>query len=277
MLKQIVKRIARTAGYDIIRHPDSARAREHQDPDVRVARALPPEELYDKWTTPLPVYLPWNGAEEFTRYYDEQVAGHTLVSADRCYMLLKLAQHAARLDGDFAECGVFRGGTSLLVARVLADTGKSFYLFDSFEGLSQPDDQFDNYYKQGDFAHTSPESIRQLLGEHAGLATILKGWVPQTFAEVSSDRFAYVHVDVDLYDPALACCRFFHDRLVPGGVLIFDDYGFPSCRGERHAVDQFFADQPESPIVLPTGQAIVIKVGNRERPGSAPFPPASPA
>ena len=41
--------------------------------------------------------------------------------------------------------------------------------------------------------------------------------------------------------------------------MIFDDYGFPACRGEKDAVDEFFADKPEKPITLPTGQALVIK------------------
>ena len=69
-----------------------------------------------------------------------------------------------------------------------------------------------------------------------------------------------MHVDVDLYRPTLDACEYFYPRLVPGGVLLFDEYGFPAARGERDAVDEYFADKSESPIVLPTGQAIVLKL-----------------
>jgi hypothetical protein len=47
---------------------------------------------------------------------------------------------------------------------------------------------------------------------------------------------------------------------VRGGVMVFDDYGFPSCRGEKDAVDEFFCPLSEKPICLLTGQALVIKV-----------------
>ena len=51
--------------------------------------------------------------------------------------------------------------------------------------------------------------------------------------------------------------------MVAGGVLLFDEYAFAAARGEKDAVDEFFADKPESPITLPTGQAIVLKVPSK--------------
>ena len=71
---------------------------------------------------------------------------------------------------------------------------------------------------------------------------------------------ALAHIDVDIYEPTLASCAFFYPRMTPGGILLFDDYGFPACRGEKEAVDSFFADKPESVITLPSGQALVIKL-----------------
>lgn len=49
------------------------------------------------------------------------------------------------------------------------------------------------------------------------------------------------------------------DKLVPGGVIVFDDYGLESCYGARVAVDAFFAGRPETPLCLPTGQAVVVR------------------
>ena len=54
--------------------------------------------------------------------------------------------------------------------------------------------------------------------------------------------------------------EYVYPRLVPGGCLIFDDYGFPSCPGARQAVDELFANRPEVPLCLPTGQALVVKL-----------------
>lgn len=75
-----------------------------------------------------------------------------------------------------------------------------------------------------------------------------------------ADRIAFAHIDLDIYQSILDSCRFIYPRLSPGGVIVFDDYGFMSCPGAREAVDRFFADKLEIPLVLPTGQAIVIKL-----------------
>jgi len=83
--------------------------------------------------------------------------------------------------------------------------------------------------------------------------------MPATFAEREKARIAFAHVDVDIYRSVLDCCEFIYPRLVQGGFMLFDDYGFASCPGARRAVDEFFLDAPETPIVLGTGQAFVIK------------------
>ena len=54
-------------------------------------------------------------------------------------------------------------------------------------------------------------------------------------------------------------CAFFYPRMAPGGVMVFDDYGAPTCPGVQQAVDEFFAGKPERPLYLPTGQAVVCK------------------
>lgn len=86
-----------------------------------------------------------------------------------------------------------------------------------------------------------------------------KGWIPQVFDGVPDLDWVPVHVDVDLYQPALGACEYFYDRMRPGGGFVFHEYGFPTCPGERDAVDGFFVARSEAPIALPTGQAFVIK------------------
>ena len=76
---------------------------------------------------------------------------------------------------------------------------------------------------------------------------------------MSDSRVAFAHVDVDVYQSVWDCCEFIYPRLTTGGVMVFDDYGFPTCPGARKAVDEFFANKPETPIILQTGQAIAIR------------------
>ena len=74
-------------------------------------------------------------------------------------------------------------------------------------------------------------------------------------------RFAFVHVDVDLYSSVRDCCEFFYPRLSGGASMVFDDYGFPHYRdAAKRAVDEYFADKPERPLVLASGQCVVVKL-----------------
>nr|QOL00457.1 hypothetical protein [uncultured organism] len=73
------------------------------------------------------------------------------------------------------------------------------------------------------------------------------------------DTFAFVHIDLDIHDAILAATGFLYSRMPSGAIIVYDDHGFPSCPGARAAVDTFFADKPEIPIVLPTAQCVVWK------------------
>ena len=95
---------------------------------------------------------------------------------------------------------------------------------------------------------------------HGERVALHAGLMPDTFAGHEQARIALAHVDVDIYSSIVACCQFIYPRLVAGGVIVFDDYGAPTCPGARAAVDEFFADKPEVPLALISGQAIVHKL-----------------
>lgn len=86
-----------------------------------------------------------------------------------------------------------------------------------------------------------------------------QGVFPSTAEDVRNITFCLVHIDVDIYQSVIDCCNFFYMRMQKGGMMIFDDYGFLTCPGAKVAVDEFFADKPEYPCYLPTGQCIVIR------------------
>lgn len=220
--------------------------------------AVPDLDLYQ------PLFSPWEGDAGFMVHY-AAVKEHTLVSPDRCWMLMSLMRHALHLEGQFAEMGVYKGGTALLAARMLEEAGdqRSLHLFDSFEGM--PVTSEGEPYVRGDFGQTSEAGVRALLGRVDAGVEFHVGFIPDTFTGLELSKLAFVHIDVDLYQSVLDCIGYAYPRLSPGGVMVFDDYGFPGCVRAREAVDLAFRHLPEKPIYLPTGQALIFKLppGNR--------------
>jgi O-methyltransferase len=206
-----------------------------------------------------PMFAPWEGHPEFEEYYRPS-RKYTMVRRDSCYILLKTLQQALRLEGDFVECGVFRGGTALLESRVIASHGgnRELHLFDSFQGMPETSEGIDQFGR-GDFGSTSVEAVAELLSPYP-FVRLHAGFIPDTFQGLDLSRIAWAHVDVDIYKAVVDSIEYIYPRLVPGGYLIFDDYGYPSCPGARRAVDEAFANRPEVPICLPSGQCFVVKM-----------------
>jgi O-methyltransferase len=206
---------------------------------------------------PLPLPL-WLDDAKFVALYNE-IKSDTMVDMIRCFMLYQLSRCVSLLDGDVAEVGVWRGGTGKLLAKSLPQ--KAIYLFDTFEGLPRTTPEYDrDYYTEGMLADTSYEHVRSSL-QSCPNAHVVKGIFPESARDLEMpQKFAFAHVDVDLYESTLNCCSFFWDRFVPGGIMVVDDYGFGTCPGVRHAIDQFFADRPERPVYLTTGQCVVTKL-----------------
>ena len=183
---------------------------------------------------------------------------YTLVDPVRCYMLYQCALQAARLGADAAEVGVYRGGTARLIATAMQDAGARVHLFDTFEGMPSTDPAHDEH-RQGDFSDTSLEAVRKNLAG-CGNVALYPGFFPATAPPVAHLEFALAHIDVDIYRSVLDCCAFFYPRMVPGGIMVFDDYGFDTCPGAKQGVDEFFRGTPERPWYLPSGQCVVVKL-----------------
>lgn len=214
---------------------------------------IPDRRFYDG------VFSPWLGYGEFGSLFDA-IGKFTLVSPARAWMLYSLANQSLSVNGNFYEAGVFRGGTALLLKKILEknSANKQLRLFDTFGGMPKTNAEKD-IHQAGDFSDTSLKGV-QLLVSTPAFVTYHPGIIPASFAGLESDVIAFAHIDLDIYQGILDSCRFIYPRLSAGGIIVFDDYGFMSCPGAREAVDQFFADKPEVPLVLPTGQAIVFKL-----------------
>lgn len=238
-------------------------------PGLEMARAMTPPVIWSQLYRRMivrdvadadhyrPHFQPWR-APAFTDYYQDRVAPYTLVTPERAWTIQQMARHAAAVPGRFMEAGVFRGGTAAMLHDLAQELGKELDLFDSFEGMKSTDAARDRH-RAGDFADTSLEAVQRVVGEGPAV-TFHKGWIPDSFAGLDARRFSFAHIDLDLYQGILDTLAFVYPRLSPGGVIVFDDYGFASCPGARRAVDEFFAGKPERPLALLTAQAVVHKL-----------------
>lgn len=194
---------------------------------------------------------------EFLEFYRRFMDAANWHSYDRKYLLDQFLRQAVTADGDLAECGVYKGASAWLMCRRARSTNKTIFLFDSFQGLSRPSETDGTWWKEGALS-AGEEFVRKNLEEFSNFR-VLPGWIPARFPEVAERRFCFLHVDVDLHEPTLKSIEFFYPRMSPGGVMLFDDYGFGTCPGARAAIDEFFADKPEPVLDLPTGQGLVIR------------------
>ena len=205
---------------------------------------------------------------EFVATYDRLVPGNRR-SFERKYVVSQLVRSLGHVPGDIAECGVYNGATAYFMAAAAraSGRGRELHLFDSFEGLSAPQPRDGSFWTAGALAISEQhaiENLREFTGCH-----IYRGWIPDRFAEVGDRRFAFVHIDVDLYQPTFDSLSFFYPRVVEGGMILCDDSGFVTCPGARAAIADFMATRAERPISLPTGQDLIIK---REPPIVSPEP-----
>ena len=216
-----------------------------------ILQKVPDAHLYN------PNYQPWRDAGFRARY--REISSRTLVPVDGAWTLSALAQQAAVVEGDFLEAGVYRGGTARLLHGILESFPKRrlLHLFDTFEGMPETDATHD-LHKSRDFCDTGLESVSAFVGDEDWVR-YHKGLIPDSFVGLEGLRFALAHIDVDIYKSVLDCAEFIYPRLTAGGIMIFDDYGLPSCPGARSAVDRFFAGRLEVPLALQTGQAIVFR------------------
>ena len=167
------------------------------------------------------------------------------------------------LQGNFAELGVNKGHTAALLATFARRIGTTAYLLDTFEGFSTQDLQGIDAGREIEFADTSLEKVREWVGEDN--VTYIKGFFPASAVQMSDDLlFSLVHIDCDLYAPARSALEYFYPRMVPGGFIIIHDYHSLYWDGLEQAVDEFFADKPESLVPVPDACGSVVVRTHRQ-------------
>jgi hypothetical protein len=161
------------------------------------------------------------------------------------------------LKGDVAELGVYRGNTAALLASLARRLGRTAYLLDTFAGFSSLDLKGVDANQRIEFADTSVETVRALVGEAA--TVFVQGQFPKSAEQIpDGTSFVLVHLDCDLYSPMNAGLSYFYPRIAPGGFIILHDYSSLRWPGVKLAVDEFFADKPEKVIPIPDKSGTVV-------------------
>ena len=207
--------------------------------------------------------------DEF-RALHERCAPYTMTSVERMYAVYEAARYVTRagIPGDYVECGVWRGGSSMMAALAFdaaGDPARAMWLFDTFEGMSEPterdrafdaDDpvgkEWDRIKEEGSIvlARASLDDVRQSVQE-AGIAPdrfdYVVGKVEDTLPARAPERIALLRLDTDWYESTRHELEHLWPRLSPGGVLIVDDYGH--WAGAREAVDEYFGARADAPLL----------------------------
>lgn len=202
-----------------------------------------------------------------TRAICRRVAPYTMTSAERIASVCDAIRYvtAANIPGDYVECGVWRGGSSMAAALALmaaGDQSRTLHLFDTYEGMSAPSA---HDVRAGDrvaaarlleradtadkiWCRASIEDVRANMastGYPMERVVLTKGKVEDTLPAHAPATIAVLRLDTDWYESTRHELEHLYPLLSPGGVLIVDDYGY--WAGARQAVDEYFA---ASPILL---------------------------
>lgn len=255
MIKNMVRSLAHSFGYDISKQPPSGESRVWS---VRRSGHLTTYETEG----------PFHDLYERAQAHTQMAASDNHLRRQRHYTLSYLLGNAlAQAQGDVCEVGCWRGLSAYQIAQRVKDsgTGKKMHLFDSFQGLSeyQPEDmpgnQNTNIEEVRSMVACSLPDVQSNLSEF-DFIDYYQGWVPERFPEVASLKFAFVHIDVDLYQPIRDTFLFFYPLLAENGIMVFDDYGFKLFPGAQQAVDEILKDLDDPLFVpLPSGQAFLVK------------------
>jgi len=207
---------------------------------------------------PLPVDFDAAAAETI-----RTIRAYTMTSPERLYSLIQATQYveSARIPGDIVECGVWRGGSMMAVAKTLLAAGaihRDLYLFDTFEGMTKPgerdisvandraDEVMRNTVRSEDnlfWCYAPVERVRQALlstGYPEPHLRFVVGKVEETLPGQAPSAIALLRLDTDWYESTKHELMHLFPRLSRGGVLIIDDYGH--WKGARAAVDEYFSE-----------------------------------
>lgn len=273
MLKQIIHKTMRRLGYRLVKtgSGDIAPGTIHVDPNLyhmlpKAKLTYAYDQLYSFHNCDFINDPKFRQAYELGKATDTD--GAVLCGTEiywRMHVICWAAAQAMHLDGDFVDCGVNTGifARAVIDYTGFAESSKTYYLLDTFAGLDP------RYSSQGELDRDMNQKYNgrkdtlyeQVLETFKGFPVkIIKGAVPDTLPEVTAARIAYLSVDMNCVQPETDALHYFWDRIVPGGIIILDDYGYCNAyMDQKHAHDAFARSKGVEILTLPTCQGMIIK------------------
>jgi O-methyltransferase len=259
--------LARTTGYQLSR-PVQASPRGLNKTVSRLEKATTRLEKLAQAGKPAQPAAAKAKEKPFPRDFDEElkdvitaVRPYTMTSNDKLHALITASRYIRdhQIAGDVVECGVWRGGSMHAVARTLlagGDTERDLYLFDTFEGMPPPEENDvrqdgrsaqelldEGTREQTIWAYASLEDVKagfQSVPYPAERVHFVQGKVEDTVPKDAPDKIALLRLDTDWYSSTKHELEQLYPRLVSGGVLILDDYGW--WQGARQATDEWLQE-----------------------------------
>ena len=233
---------------------------------VRFSKPYKKNNLSYSRVLPMAIYSPWFDDNDFQKIYQHVANKFTLVDMYRCYDLWQLIEQTDKLapNADVLEVGVWRGGTSVIMATQLQKLGSKskIYSADTFEGVVKTS-KLDNSYVGGEHSDTSLDLFTNLY-KSLNIQNIvpLKGIFPEDTVHLipEGSKFKLCHIDVDVYLSAKDVQNWIWDKLMVGGIVVFDDYGFSSTNGITNYVNEQRKLTDRTVIHNINGHAVIIKL-----------------
>jgi O-methyltransferase len=173
----------------------------------------------------------------------------------RTTVLVWAARHGLRLNGDFVECGAYKGTTARIIydALGLDKIDKYYWLYDTF--LLPEIDK--NKHLDAAAEGLYPGVVQLFMD--APRVRIIKGYVPESFKQGTPSEISFMHIDMNNASPEIAALEELWERVVPGAFVVLDDYGWQNYADQKAQEDIFFEKRGYHVLELPTGQGLVLK------------------
>lgn len=178
----------------------------------------------------------------------------------RAYTYCWAAYQCRNLEGDYIECGVNKGGMARAAMHYMGfstNDNRNFYLLDTYEGtpekfLNDEERRTHNVYD---------ECYEAVVANFKAFSNvkIVRGEVPGTLDHVTSEKIAFLSLDMNCVEPEIAAADFFWPKLSVGGVIVLDDYNNIGHERQKHAFDEFCEKRNIKVLGLPTGQGLIFK------------------
>ena len=210
-----------------------------------------------------------------TRSFEElaalAMAGRHYMDLDRLRTLHNAVLYAERLGivGDIVECGV-AAGCSAVVLLDAVRTRRKLWLYDTWAGMPPVGKNDDPHAAELlPLIHGELNEVKELISKAqlpADDVIFKQGIFAKTFQDSLAEKIAVLHIDSDWYDSVKQTLTTFYDRVVPGGVIIIDDYGY--FDGVVKALCDFCCENQHYPLLTTTGrwQCVIVKdkLNNRD-------------